>query len=104
VANYLSATYSQALNRVTSVTFLANRTLFWLAYAIIGEIGYRVKITEDVTGIADAEYTIRSVRLEIVPGSKSPQIWCTWYLEPALSLQMWALGTGALGSTTTLGF
>lgn len=104
IANYLSATYSQAQNRVSSVTFLANRTLEWLSYAIVGDVGYRVKLSEDVTGITDAEYTIRSVRMEIVPGAKCPQIWCTWYLEPALSLQMWALGTGALVSTTTLGF
>lgn len=112
IANYLSTTYSRPLARVYSVTFLANRTATWLANAIIGEIGTRIKISETVTGITDEEFLINGVRLEIQPSARTPLIWCTWYLEPALTQRMWQLGVpgsmelggdGAVG-TAILGF
>ncbi len=112
VASYLSVTYSRVLARVYSITFLANRNRTWLALAIIGEPNYRIKISEEVTGITDEEFIINGVRLEIVPSARTPLIYCTWYLEPALSQRMWQLGVpgsmelggnGAVG-TAILGF
>lgn len=104
IANYLATLLSSPSARVQSVKFLANRSDAFMTAALEREPGDRIAITETVTGLDGALFTINSVRLELLPGGI---LWCTWGLEPALVSQNWLLGTAGaseLGSTTVLGF
>lgn len=107
VASYLTNSLSRVYARVTSITFLANDNPQLMSSALALEPGKRIAITEEMTGLVDAVFTINGVRLEIVNAAQSPALFCTWHLKPADTQQYWFAGTvGAseAGVTTVPGY
>jgi hypothetical protein len=104
VAQYLANVLSQPLARVTTVTFLANRSKALMRAALDLEPGDRIAVTERVSGLAGQEFIINGVRIEFQPTSGPVLLWCTWYLEPADATRYWFLGQAKLGVDTVLGF
>lgn len=107
VASYLRNIYSRPLQRVSSVTFLANLDPSSMSVATILEPGSRIAISEDVTGIESAEFIINAVRLQIVQAAETDLLWCTWTLQPADTQRYWLIGVpGAseIGVNTVVGF
>lgn len=107
VAAYLTNSLSRIYARVSSVTFLANQSSNDMGAMLVLEPGYRFALTESLTGLEDAEFTINGCRLEIVGAAQSPVAWCTWYPKPADTQKYWFIGeAGAseIGSTSVLGY
>jgi len=104
IATYLATLLSTPAARVRSVKFLASKNATFLAAAVEREPGDRIAITETVSGLSAAAFTINAVRLELQPGGL---LWCTWELEPAIVTAQWLMGTAGASEidvTSTFGF
>ncbi len=104
MATYLAGLLKTPFARADSVTFLANKNTAAMDAALTREPGDRVAISETVTGLADARFTINSVRLEYA----APHLlWCTWGLEAAGRQAFWLWGVPGASEwdeTTVYGF
>lgn len=79
IAVQMATALSTPRARVQSVTFCASASEAFLGAALQREPGDRIAITEAVTGLDAALFTINSVRLEL---RTSDLLWCTWGLVP----------------------
>lgn len=107
VVTYRSQQLSRPLARARSVTFCANRTPTLLSLGVICEPGYRISITETVTGLDAEEFLITGVSLQIDALKDGGLMWVTWYLEPASTQRYWIAGIAGAseaGITTVAGF
>ena len=89
--------------KISSVTFIANRSTAMMQAALGLEISDRVTVTEEVTGIS-SDYFINAVGLDL---NSSEILRCTWTLAPADSQKYWQLevdGYTELDETTILGY
>lgn len=104
VADYVVSIYSELSQQINSVSFVANKSDALMVQALTREIGDRITLTEQVTGVTAVDAIIQSVDLEVKPGRI---VICTWGLAPADTTRYWQLGiAGAseLGATTVVGF
>lgn len=107
VALYLGNRLSKQLPRVTSLTFVANADTNKMFAAICGEPGMRISVTEGVTGLDHAEFTVSGIRMELVQADRTLLANCTWFLEPADTQKYWQFdvaGSSEFDVSTVLGF
>lgn len=103
-ADFFGTIHSQRIGRPPWVRFLANDSAAFMEAALVREPGDRIKLSEEVTGLDEAEFTINGCRYELYPGGL---LWCTWFLEPALSQDFWLIGVADasnIGVSTVPGF
>ncbi len=88
---------------VKSVTFVANRSDALMTAALATEPGARIRLTESVSALANRDYFVNGVDLNI---SDRLRILCKWFLSPADTAVPWLLGNttyGKLQTATALG-
>jgi hypothetical protein len=103
-ADFFGTVHSQRIGRPPWVRFLANDSAAFMEAALVREPGDRIRLSEEVTGLDDAEFTINGCRYELYPGGL---LWVTWFLEPALAQDFWLIGVmdaSQIGLTTVVGF
>lgn len=102
IAEAYAAIYGQPYAQIEGVRFCANRNQALFDAARSREPGDKITVTESVTGITSAPFTINSCRYELyAPGI----LWVTWGLEQASAASdLWQLGVSQLGLNTRLGY
>jgi hypothetical protein len=80
LAALILANNSQPRTKVRAVSFVANWNAAAMMHTLAREIGDRVTVTEQVSGLAAAEYFIQGIQIAVVSDSK---IAARWLLVPA---------------------
>jgi len=104
-----AATYTRSQNdslshQMESLMFIANDSQAFMGEAVYREIGDRITVTEQVTGLALVDAIIQRVEWKVSAG---PWIECTFGLAPASTLAFWlwgVVGQSEWGETTYYGF
>lgn len=78
LADVLLANYKEPVPRVKSVGFIANKLSDAMMNALVREPGDRISVTEEVSGLAAAEYFIQGLEIVVAEGI----ITCSWNLMP----------------------
>ena len=103
IADHLRDLYGSAIT-VPGIEFVANRNADLMNAALTLDVGDRITISEEVTGVdASTHYHIHSVDFELVNGEI---LFVRYGLAPAIGLDVsdwWILGTSQLGIGTKLG-
>jgi hypothetical protein len=103
VSEYVVSIYSELTQQIESVAFVADESDALMTQALQREIGDRITVTEEVTGLTAVDAVIQSVEYEFA----NTHLICRWGLAPGDNTRYWQLGiAGAseLGETTVLGF
>jgi hypothetical protein len=104
ILDSLVAKFASPFANVPSVTFPANLSQARFNAMEFVEIGERIILSEQVSGIESQPFTINKVRLETDAAGFT---WCTWGLEQASAQQFWLMGVpgvSEIGVTTVVGF
>ena len=99
-AEYALSIYGSAKTYATSMRFRGEEDHTHMLAAVIADIGTRVRVTEDVTGI-DASAFINAVECELTDNNR---LMVTYTMTPADANPFWVLGTSALSVDTGLGY
>lgn len=103
-ADYVRYLYSAQRRQIHQIEYMANYSDDLLEQFMEREIGDRITVTEEQTGLDDVDAIITSIDVEI---GEAMTVICRYGLAPANTLQVWQLGVvGAseLGQTTVLAF
>jgi len=79
VADDILAAYKTPLTAVNTILLCANKSASLMRMFLAFDIGDRIRLTEDVSGLEDEDYFINGVGFDII----KKVIYFTWYLKPA---------------------
>lgn len=99
-ASYALSLYGTARTYATSIRFRGDEDATHMTAALVGDIGSRIRVTEDVTGV-NASAFINAVDCELTDNNR---LTVTYTLTPADAQPYWVLGTSALSIDTGLGY
>jgi hypothetical protein len=106
VAQHVIRLYGSGVaQQVEAIEFMANYSDEFMAQAIEREPGDLITLSEEVTGLEEADAIIHSVELRVT--DDGAVLWCRWGLAPSAATAVWLAGVpgkGEAGETTFAGF
>ncbi len=103
-ASFIVAKGKDPRTRISNVTFLVAGSSIKAMNALAREIGDRISVTEDTSGLVADEYFIQQIAMRM---DSEHKIWVRWLLAPADGTDYWLLGItnrSQLDVSTILGY